>query len=448
MAAKFLSHSKDRFRQYGLANRRLAQGKTVYVKEDAGGLVGSLSNRQKDARPIGYPRVGIYVGSGASHSWLWLVELCEAISCFDITFLDEENVKNGALGDLDVFFIGGGDTFAIAEALHVPGAKELRCFVESGGVYMGSCAGAYLLLALSGPPFEPFAGITAVEMANVSLDLPRCICMPTKFSSPYSGMYVVHPVRESVLLRMNQSKLLCQDTVLTAPLYGGPAMIPSDQETAFAWYYGFTEDTLFLGTKDLAEELLLGNAAVIRKECGPGTIWLFGTHCEHPEYLAANQAMVTAMYAGLGKRHVDRAGSAERDKQYADCTLERELLKDIKKHVSNARIVALGMESASIHWIIGKKSYEPEKIRVFLEGVWERLLNLMKQGSFCIVPSELEIVRDYFSIISRDVTTLAQGVQGGDETTPIAERLFSRLKEGTAAFLDVYFKNRLFYLTR
>ena len=285
-------------------------------------------------------------------------------------------------------------------------------------------------------------------MANVSPDLPPCICMPTKFSSPYSGIYVIHPVRESVLLKTSQPELLHQSDVFIAPLYGGPAMVPSNEETGVAWYYGFTEDSLFLGKKELAEELFFGKAAVVRKECGQGCIWLFGPHCEHPHYPTANQAVVTALYTGLGKRQIEQEDDLLPEGWGNDRMVGRELLKEIKKHVSNARISALGMESEQIHWVIGKKSYEPEKIRVFLEAIWGRLLYLMKQTSFWSEQLDLVKLRDYCAGISRDVRTLAQDIKSGDETTPIAEQLFFDLKEGSAAFLTIYFKNRFMQFLR
>jgi hypothetical protein len=105
--------------------------------------------------------------------------------------------------------------------------------------------------------------------------------------------------------------------------------------------------------------------------------------------------------------------------------------------------MALSMEAEQIHWFIGRKSYEPEKIRVFLEAVWNRLVQLMKQSSICTERAELEEVCDCCGAISEDIKGLAQGIASGDETTPLAEQLFSRLKKGTAAFLTIYFRSRL-----
>ena len=48
-------------------------------------------------------------------------------------------------------------------------------------------------------------------------------------------------------------------------------------------------------------------------------------------------------------------------------------LKGLKREVSNARIVANGLETNEVRWLIGNKIYEPIKIRFFLEAVWKRL---------------------------------------------------------------------------
>ena len=51
----------------------------------------------------------------------------------------------------------------------------------------------------------------------------------------------------------------------------------------------------------------------------------------------------------------------------------RELLKDLKRELSNSRIMASGMDDFSVHWLIGNKYYEPEKISVFINTVWDKL---------------------------------------------------------------------------
>ena len=84
MAIKQFSAKNEHFKQYVLANRRLAQGAPVFVDGITERLVLSKARQRTGLRPIVYPKVGIYVGAGASHSWLWLVDLCEAVACYDV----------------------------------------------------------------------------------------------------------------------------------------------------------------------------------------------------------------------------------------------------------------------------------------------------------------------------------------------------------------------------
>jgi len=144
----------------------------------------------------------------------------------------------------------------------------------------------------------------------------------------------------------------------------------------------------------------------------------------------------------LGQRLHQGTGAGGAERPYLDDRGAEKPLREIKKEVSNARIMALGLESAQVHWVIGKKSYEPEKIRVFLEAWWNRLLWLMTQPAVSAEAGELEKVLDYCRDFSGHIKELSQGVQRGDDMTGVAVRLFQRLKEGTTAFLRLYFQNK------
>ena len=92
------------------------------------------------------PKIGIYTGKGASHSWLWFVEVFERLGFYDLSFLTEADLVKDSLENVDVLAVSGGDTFAIAEALGPQGANRLKTLITRGGLYLGSCAGAYLPL--------------------------------------------------------------------------------------------------------------------------------------------------------------------------------------------------------------------------------------------------------------------------------------------------------------
>jgi hypothetical protein len=374
------------------------------------------------------------------------VELFDRIGLYDVLFLNEEDLCEGGLQGIATVLIGGGDTHAIAEALGKKGADELRAFVAGGGVYIGSCAGAYLLLDLSGPPFTPFSGFTKVQMANVSQSLPQCKRLPTKFSSPYNGGYVIHPLRESLLLEPLEERFFVEGNTVRAPLYGGPSMIPSGGEIVLARYCGFDKETVFLTDKAIGEEMFMGKAAAVMRRLGKGTLWLFGPHFEHPNYPVANSIIAQCLYSSKNGGNYRDYPAASQAIQSLDAPPIKEALKVVKRELSNARIMASASETKDVHWQIGEKNYEPEKIRFFLETKWDRLMWLLKQRELLGKLSDFENLRDRSCDVARVMKELAARLQEGLDATPIAEKLFAELKETTALLLDIYFGNKYEHL--
>jgi hypothetical protein len=442
--ARTAHHQLPQWEQpYLKVNERLARGESVGRDEIAErfGFQPLVDNRATG--PVKYPRLGVYAGQGASHSWIWFVELFDTIGLYDVLFLDEEDLCEGGLQGIDALLIGGGDTYAIAEALNEKGANELRGFVAGGGVYVGTCAGAYLLLDLAGLPFTPFSGFTRVRMANVTKSLPQCRCLPTKFSAPYNGSYVIHPVRESLQIEPSEESFFSERDTLLAPLYGGPSMVPSGEEAVLARYCGFDKETIFLTDENVAEEMFLGKAAAIVKRLGNGTLWLFGPHFEHPHYPVANSIIAQCLYSSIDGGNSRDYPAATQEIQNSDDALIKAALKDVKRELSNARITAAALETKDVHWQIGEKSYEPEKIRFFLETMWGRLLWLLKQRE--LLPGkqgDFENLRDMSWAVARVIKDLAAGLQEEPDTTPIAEKLFVELKKATALLLGIYFGNK------
>ena len=113
------------------------------------------------------PLIGIYTGSGASHSWLWFVEILDKMGFYHVHFVDEKDILSNALEAVDVLLMSGGDTFAIAEGLGTEGSDKLRSFIERGGLYIGTCAGAYLPLRSSMDYLNQFNFID-MKISNIS----------------------------------------------------------------------------------------------------------------------------------------------------------------------------------------------------------------------------------------------------------------------------------------
>ena len=223
---------------------------------------------------MAYPRIGIYAGKGCSHSWLWFVELFDRYGFYDLTPLDENHIKTGALECVDCLAVSGGDTIAMAEGLGKEGAAELETFLRRGGLYLGSCAGAYLPLNSSKEHLHHFNFVQA-RITNLTREVPDSIRLPEKCLTPYGCSYLFHPVREAVELTAHGLPPFAGTGSFSAPLFGGPGMIPGEGSEVLARYSGFTRKTLFLVDPDLARVTLIDKAAVIKNSCGTGVFLSF-----------------------------------------------------------------------------------------------------------------------------------------------------------------------------
>ncbi len=381
-----------------------------------------------------YPRMGIYVGGGSSHSWLWFVEVFERQGLWDLCFLDEDDLKAGALGDVNALAVSGGDTFGLAGSLGREGAAALKGFIEGGGVYLGSCAGAYLPMSSSKNPLNLF-NFVDVKIANLTKALPPALRLKDKFSTPYGCQYVFHPIREEVCLGIDQHSHLSTMQFITAPLYGGPAMLPGESCRVIARYHAFTEKTVFLTEDEMCRNTLLDKAAVVRCPLGRGCIYLFGPHLEHPCYLEANRMVgeILALETGVELKNWSRS----REKRAGRIPLKKSSMGDLRGELSNARIVAAGMEFLPVRWTIGAKVYEPEKICVFLEAMWRRISLLQESG---FIPAEMGELLSLARYTTRLLREIKAAVDKGGQSDFLAGELFCVLREYAASFLSGYFQ--------
>ena len=328
-----------------------------------------------------YPTIGIYNGHGASHSWLWFVEILDSMGFWNIQFIDDRDITRGALDPITVLLISGGDTFAIAEALGQPGAQELKSFLERGGLYIGSCAGAYLPLNSSLAPLNLF-NLASVKINNLSKNLPEPLTLPEKFCTSYGCSYVFHPVREAVTITLNNDTFPQRPRELIAPLYGGPSFLPSEDADTLARYTGFTDNTLFLTTEQIASDTLIGKSAVMHKKIGKGNLYLLGPHLEHPHFQEANTLIADMIFRTTAESQRPDHSTPPLYLSLQD-TINHTLVREIKSQISNARIVALSLERNQLTWKIGQKIYEPAKIRIFLETIWDRFSVIENSFFFC-----------------------------------------------------------------
>lgn len=391
-----------------------------------------------ESRPLKLPRIGVYAGGGTSHSWLWFIDIFDRMGFHDISILDQADVMTGRLDTLDVLAVSGGDTMAIAEALGLEGARRLAAFIEGGGVYLGSCAGAYLVMNSSKPHLCNF-NFAAVKITNLSKYLPACRGMGHKFSMAYGCNYIFHPVREAVGLRLCGNLPFTGEPCFRAPLYGGPGMRVSRGIQVLARYDGFTAKTLFLVEEALARDTLINTAAAVRVPMGDGCMYLFGPHFEHPHYPRANRLVADAVYWDLGRKAAAKpapAGTKQLPKAEA-----KALILTLKRELSNSRIVATGFEMAPVMWLIGAKVYEPEKIRVFLEAMWRRLKPLEKSGLIIADPGVPDALAAHAGETTALLRRLKIEIEKKIDTRDLAAKLLDLLHDYSMAFLELYFQS-------
>jgi glutamine amidotransferase-like uncharacterized protein len=384
------------------------------------------------------PSIGIYTGSGASHSWLWFVEILDRMGFYQVHFVDERDILSNALEPLNVLLMSGGDTFAIAEGLGAEGSDKLRGFIEGGGLYIGTCAGAYLPLRSSMDFLNEFNYIN-VKISNISrrlLETERSSFQKYACSS-YGCDFVFHVVREDVVLEMVNGYQADGKKKMIAPLYGGPSMLPSEDIEPIAIYKGFTKKTKFLVEEGLAEKTLIGNIALAKKSMGKGQLYIFGPHFEHPHYPSCNLFLAEI----ICKNQNGRPQTIQRDFSGVRTTGEalRGLLKDLKRELSNSRIMASGMDDVSTHWWIGNKYYESEKIGVFINTVWNKLKDLESMPGLEMEKESLLRCIEISKGITNELRTIKSEMREKGGTTVLAAKMFLDLKALSSNFFRLYF---------
>lgn len=244
-----------------------------------GALSGALAGR----------RVGVYGSGGAPFPHLAFAALHGA----EVRVVRAEDVAAGRLARLDGLVMPGGGRCAMAGLLAPlgrDGAAAIRRFVEDGGVYLSSCAGSVLPLALDGAAAEAHPEAAAMRMVEVPL-ANRGDATLGGLASPGVGRIRVRLDAESPLGEGLPAEV-------TMVHYNGPFFdVPGGGAAGvrpFAWpraaEEGFTPAETFLGAGggDAEREGETTFAACVRRGAaggldagvGRGRAILFGSHPE------------------------------------------------------------------------------------------------------------------------------------------------------------------------
>ncbi len=374
---------------------------------------------EKDSKNL---KIAIYIGHGASYSWIWFVKTFDSLDYNEVYFLDDFDIRNGELSNFDCLVLPGGDPFLIAEGLNEDGLDKIRQFVFNGGSYIGVCAGTYLSIIFNDDPM-PWLNLAQIRINNFSTSPPEAIRMKYKYLVPYREGYVFHPVRGSL-------EVGNKDLSFKAPLYGGPPMI-APAENRLLDYVDFDEKTLYLIDEDVAKSTMVGNAAGIRVPIKKGCLYLFGPHFEHPSYPEANMFLngimsnIKPLAPGPAKRNVTLL-HGDGLKEWMDV---------IKRELSSARVLSNGL--MNLKWKIGEKVWEDEKIVYFLNETWKTLKSLQRYDALPIEsPKELEVNARHIHSLLAEIRVLSKE---GEDTNVQAEKLIDATKKLSKGLFDAYF---------
>ena len=221
-------------------------------------------------------RIALYGSGGSPYNHAAIL----ARAGHGIGFVFPQDIEAGALDGFDAFVMPGGGYQAMAgqlAPLGAPGCRAIREYVESGGMYIGSCAGAYDAATVS-------ARFQAAWPAQAELRLLDDRVWNDKeddddLRSPGIGEIVCeaadadHPVMAGMPRRF-------PITHYNGPLFDGPHGLARVVGVGAS----FTAAEEFFGATT-AERLIdraiaVGAANIAAGHCGRGRVVLFGSHPE------------------------------------------------------------------------------------------------------------------------------------------------------------------------
>jgi len=170
--------------------------------------------------------------------------------------IDAQQIRNGALGEVRLLCVPGGNMYNYAEDLTAAGVETVKAFVRRGGGYVGICGGAYFAAQ------KVFWQGNQLSMNSLGL-FPGAARGPYEEIVPYpdSAMCLVivsrpsHPITEVLA---DSSWIL---------YFWGPALLPDDGA-----------EVTILGRYEAIDR-----PAMLSCEYGRGRVFLIGAHPEIEE---------------------------------------------------------------------------------------------------------------------------------------------------------------------
>ena len=224
-------------------------------------LRGEPAVRRLADRALPRPRksnVAVFTGRGPkSNGAVEYMRLIAASPEMELTLVDAEMIRAGALEGQDLLVMPGGDSRSEKRDLGPEGARRIKEFLRRGGNYVGSCAGCCLLM-------------------DSVMDAPRGIGIIPYHRTGSKGGYMMQ-----VKVNAAGAKALgIEAKTYTVRYHGGPVLEPSTNSIADA-------DFAIWGTYDAdfgkpgSKPEMLGRGAMVGGTYGKGRVFAFTVHPEN-----------------------------------------------------------------------------------------------------------------------------------------------------------------------
>lgn len=241
--------------------------------------------------------VCIYYGPGTADVRDYQKALAEVMpDDTSFQYLTPDEVVSGEFSQYcDLFVMPGGADTPYCKALNGTGNKNIRAFVEAGGCYYGTCAGAYYAaLYLLFDEQNPARKINATRELAFFLGQARG---PLFVIFPEAGPYPALVAISAYADHEGDPNQVMIDKNFTAYYYGGPFFdYPKLKEGSYKVlaYYPISpalEKTLYLRPERAAywSQTPPALAAILSIKVGEGHVVLTGVHLENTKYDEGNE---------------------------------------------------------------------------------------------------------------------------------------------------------------
>lgn len=238
-----------------------------------------MTNRWNETTHSGPPhlrnlRVAVYASGGAPAHHLALLALWGGLP----GVIHAEEITAGGLDGLDAVIFPGGGLLAMAgqlEPLGAEGVAKVRAWVDSGGTYIGTCAGSCHPLRMSDPYREALPAAAQFQMCEVT---PlNAATGEWGLDSPGTGRIRVRPEDHPLFEGFSEPFEIVH--------YNGPLFpsVPGAAGEVLGATEAFTpfERSLGLGGETTLERSIARGARIAyHQPVGAGQVILFGSHPE------------------------------------------------------------------------------------------------------------------------------------------------------------------------